>query len=218
MSKPTRRVALVSILGLAGAIALTATSALSTSVAAAPPASGSTKPTPPADTADETALAKAEAAAMELGRTLKARVAEEMGKGGPGAAVEVCTKEAQQLTKAVTERTGVSVGRSSLRLRQPLNAPPAWVSSWLVEQGERPAKEAKPVTRVDSTPNGRMARIIRPIAVEPVCLVCHGAPETLSPEVKATLERAYPKDRATGYSVGDLRGALWAELPVEVEK
>lgn len=167
---------------------------------------------------DTAALAQVEAAAMELGRTLKSRVAEEMGKGGPAAAVEVCTKEARLLTKQIADRTGVAVGRSSLRLRQPLNAPPAWVASWLREQGERPAKDAKPVTRIDSASTGRTARVIRAIAVEPVCLVCHGAPESLPPEVKATLDRAYPNDRATGYSVGDLRGALWAEQPVAKQR
>jgi hypothetical protein len=42
--------------------------------------------------------------------------------------------------------------------------------------------------------------------VEPLCLVCHG--KGLSDEVKATLEEYYPDDLATGYSLGQVRGAI----------
>ena len=42
--------------------------------------------------------------------------------------------------------------------------------------------------------------------VEPVCLVCHG--QDLAPEVRATLEQYYPDDWATGYSLGQVRGAI----------
>ncbi len=39
----------------------------------------------------------------------------------------------------------------------------------------------------------------------------HGA--NVAPEVKAVLDETYPADKATGYSVGDLRGVAWVELP-----
>ena len=43
-------------------------------------------------------------------------------------------------------------------------------------------------------------------AVEPLCLVCHG--KGLSDEVQDALEQYYPDDTATGYSLGQVRGAI----------
>ena len=48
------------------------------------------------------------------------------------------------------------------------------------------------------------------------CLACHGAPEQIPAEVAAILAERYPDDQATGYAVGDLRGALWAEVRLPV--
>jgi hypothetical protein len=166
---------------------------------------------PQRSTAESAAITRAEGAAMRLAGTLKARVVEEMGKGGPVAAVSVCNAEAPAVAATIESETGVKLGRSSLRLRNPANAAPPWVQEWLVAQGERPAAGASPAV---SVAEGN-ARVIKPIPVEAACLVCHGAPTTIAPEVKAELTRRYPLDLATGYAVGDLRGALWAEVPIE---
>lgn len=163
-----------------------------------------------APTADAAATAKAEAAAKTLGSTLKARVQAELGKGGPVAALGVCNGEAAAMTAAVAKDTGVSVGRASTRLRNPDNAGPAWVQTWLAAQAGRAPAEVTPLREVV---DGK-AHVILPIKVEAPCLLCHGAPETLAPDLRAELARRYPDDRATGYAEGDLRGALWAEVPV----
>ena len=166
----------------------------------------SSSPAPTETSAEATAIARAEAAAVRLGSTLKARVVEEMGKGGPVAAVSVCNVEAPALAATIQSETGVTLGRSSLRLRNPANAPPAWVQDWLLAQGERLAAGTTPVATVV---DGK-ARVIKPITVEAPCLACHGAPVAIAPAVKAEIARHYPMDAATGYAVGDLRGALWA--------
>jgi hypothetical protein len=170
----------------------------------------STSPAPMEPSAEAAAIARADAAAVRLASTLKARVVEEMGKGGPVAAVSVCNAEAPALAAAIQSETGVTLGRSSLRLRNPANAPPAWVQEWLLAQGERLAAGTTPVATVV---DGK-ARVIKPIAVEAPCLACHGAVAALAPDVKVELAQRYPMDVATGYAVGDLRGALWAEVAV----
>jgi hypothetical protein len=154
-------------------------------------------------------LAKAEAAAKLLGGRLKARLTEAMTQGGPVAAVGVCADEAPAIRAAVAAETGVTVGRASLRLRSPADAGPAWVTAWLTAQGERPAAGVVGVSEVVEDGGASVARRLLPIAVEAPCLACHGA--TLAPEVKAALAARYPADAATGYALGDLRGALWAE-------
>ncbi len=156
------------------------------------------------------ALARADAAATRLAVTLRARVVEEMGKGGPPAAIRACSEEAPALAATIRSETGVELGRPALRLRNPANAAPEWVDAWLREQGERPAAGVSPVATVV---DGK-ARVIKPIIVDTPCLACHGSPDTISPEVRSELAARYPADAAIGYATGDLRGALWAEVAV----
>ena len=61
-------------------------------------------------------------------------------------------------------------------------------------------------------------RYMKPIIVEsPVWLSCHGGPQDISPEVRSELQRLYPDDRAIGYRMADLRGAVSVKIPLEPE-
>ncbi|MCB9758347.1 MAG: DUF3365 domain-containing protein [Alphaproteobacteria bacterium] len=164
--------------------------------------------------ADADALVKANEAAGLLGTSLKQRILQEMADGGPVAAIAACSDEAQALTAQVRGQKQVAVGRASTKLRNPNNSGPEWVKEWLAATEGTPAAEATGLSEVVNGPNGRVARVIKPIAVEAPCLTCHGAPEAIPEDVKAVLAERYPKDQATGYAVGDLRGALWAEARV----
>ena len=65
----------------------------------------------------------------------------------------------------------------------------------------------------------RYLRYMKPIVLgSPVCLSCHGGPDDTSPEVKAELQRLYPQDKATGYRVADLRGAVSVKIPLGAEQ
>jgi len=160
-------------------------------------------------------LLATQAAAKRLGATLKENLLGAMREQGPVGAAAFCSTDAAKLTSGVTKDTGVKVGRSSLRLRNPKNAGPDWVTAWLEEQGERPAKGVLDVNRIETLEDGsQVARVIRPLPVGGACLLCHGPDDTLAPELKELLATSYPDDAATGYAVGDLRGALWAESTV----
>lgn len=157
---------------------------------------------------DARALDAARAAAGRLGQTLRQRLTAAMSQGGPAAAARVCSTEAQTIAATIARESGVRVGRSSLRLRNPANDGPAWVTDWLRAQGERPAAGVTGIERVE----GSVARVLRPIPLEGVCVTCHGPADQIPAEVREVLSAAYPRDRATGYQPGDLRGALWAEV------
>lgn len=165
----------------------------------------------PANPAEERAIVEAREAAQHLGRTVKSRLMAAMEEG-PDAAIRVCADEAQALTVRAAEERNARVGRSSLRLRNPANDGPEWVTAWLREQGERPAQGVEPSAGIVSDPP--VARFVAPIAIEGPCLMCHGAPDAIPASIRTVLDERYPDDRATGYRAGDLRGALWAEVPV----
>ncbi len=179
------------------------------------------EPAPPAaeDTASRIALQKAaldqaRGAMSQLGKTLKGQLVDTMSEQGPVAALSVCSANARGLTAQVASETGVTVGRSSLRLRNPANAAPEWVAHWLTGQGERPAEGVPGLVTIAPGPSGETARALAPLAIEAPCLTCHGPVDTLAPELSEALAQRYPDDDATGYALGDLRGAIWAEVPV----
>ena len=154
-------------------------------------------------TAAQEARAKAAVAAFQA--DLK-QVLTTALKSGPVPAIEACRGIAPELAKTHSKE-GLRMGRTSERLRNPANTPPAWVAPALDELGEAPRGEweAKSVP----LPSGALG-YVQPIVVGKMCLTCHGA--SLSPPVQEALARAYPKDRATGYAEGDLRGAFWVEV------
>lgn len=177
------------------------------------PVAPAAAPAPP--TADSAALAEANRLIDEASQRLQARMIQSMKQHGPSDAAETCSIEASALTESVVGgQVGARVGRASLRLRNPGNAGPDWVQTWLDRQGERTGGGVVGFERIEPTPNGPVARVVRPIVVGPQCLTCHGPKETLAADVRAVLERQYPDDGAVGYALGDLRGAMWAEVPV----
>lgn len=166
----------------------------------------------PATDAERRAVTEAREAAQHLGRTLRERLLEALEEG-PASGARVCATEAQAMTEQAARERDARVGRSSLRLRNTANAGPAWVGEWLEARGERPAVGVEPSTAIAGDP--AVARFVAPIAVEGPCLLCHGAPGSIPPDVRALLDERYPNDRAIGYGEGDLRGALWAEVAVD---
>lgn len=162
-------------------------------------------------------LDRAKAAAVAFSGRLRAKLQAAMQAGGPTAAVEVCHAEAPAIATAVMAEHGVRLGRVALpgRHRNPRQAADGWRLATLegfrqaVEAGA-PAAEQVAVVR-DGLPDGVALRMMRGIATEPGCLACHG--ERVAPEVRRAIGAHYPDDAATGFAVGDLRGALWVEVP-----
>ncbi len=172
----------------------------------------------PARAADEAALAaQAREVVREFAGELKRTLQEHLAAGGPVEAIGVCRLRAPAIAAGVGGRRGWEVGRTSLRTRNPANAPDEWERQVLERfesrraAGEAPENlEYHEVVQVDGR---RLFRYMKAIPTAPLCLGCHG--DSLAPEVAARIDELYPQDRARGFSVGDIRGAftLKRELP-----
>ena len=180
----------------------------------APAEEAAPEPAASAAEADEATLAKVDAALDQLGGSLQSHLKGKLQEEGAAAALSFCHEQAGPLTEEASRETGITMGRSSVKLRNPGNAGPTWVQSWLATHGEAAAGEAKAVREVVEVDGRRMAHVLRPIVIQPPCLQCHGAPDQLADGVAEQLAAKYPDDQATGYAVGDLRGVFWAEAPV----
>jgi hypothetical protein len=136
--------------------------------------------------------------------------------GGPEAAIAVCKIKAPAIAKEKAASTGWSIGRTALKLRNPANSPDAWERSVLLRFQEqiREGAEAKNLEHYETTTkNGEgVFRYMRAIPTQAPCLSCHGS--NLSQNVKAKIAELYPEDRATGFSLGELRGAFTIVQPL----
>jgi hypothetical protein len=143
-----------------------------------------------------------------LGGELKAA----MTAGGPAQAIGVCKERAPKIAAEAAARTGMQIKRVSLKNRNPKGVPDAWETEALAGLEQRLAAGEKPETLdthgVVRTPDGKVFRYAKALVTQPVCVNCHGAAESLSPEVKAKLAAEYPDDKAVGYAPGMIRGVL----------
>lgn len=163
---------------------------------------------------DEAALTQANEAAQTLLSELQAELLAAVESDGFAGAAQVCVTRAGPLTDGVGEATATTVGRSSLRLRNPENSGPAWVTEWLEEQGERPVAGVEGLDVIAEEGGSRLARSLMPIGVGAPCVNCHGEADSLAEGVPELLAENYPDDEAIGYAEGDLRGAVWAEVVI----
>ncbi|WP_240098305.1 Tll0287-like domain-containing protein [Thermomonas flagellata] len=180
---------------------------------APPPAAAA----PAGTAAPAAARERAQAAARDFSTQLKSALMAKLGQGGTEGAIAFCHDEAPKIAARVGAAHGVRLGRVPVpgRIRNPANAAQDWQAAVLADFQARAAAGTAPGELVavqdHGLPPGVALRMMRGIAVEPACLACHG--KTLSPQTAAALRRLYPGDTATGFEVGDLRGALWVEVP-----
>ena len=136
--------------------------------------------------------------------------------GGPTAAIDVCNIAAPEIAETASTASGWSVRRTSLKLRNPGNAPDAWELAVLRDFEVRKAAGEDPGTldhaEIVVGDGQRTFRYMKAIPTQPVCIVCHGT--SIAPEVTARLDDLYPEDRARGFEVGDIRGAFSIAQPV----
>jgi hypothetical protein len=147
---------------------------------------------------------KALAAREQLFERLMARLSEVVQADGPAAAVEICHQEAPRIAHDVATTTGVKIGRTSDKLRNPNNRPPSWAIEIVANKPDSPIFVA--------ADNGRFGAIL-PVRLKSLCLTCHGTPDKIPDPVRDALHARYPDDRAIGYAEDDLRGWFWVEVP-----
>lgn len=170
--------------------------------------------------ADEAELiTAARSAATSLPPRLVAALNEEIARSGPEGAIPVCRDMAPKMAREVVAATGWQLKRVSLKARNAQRATPdAWERAALEEFDRRAAAGENPATlekgETVEQDGKRVYRYAKALPTQPLCLNCHGATDGLTPAVRARLAEHYPDDRATGYSEGQIRGAIVATRPL----
>ena len=168
--------------------------------------------------ADTTATADDEAKALiqQFASSLKGELTGAIKSGGPESAIEVCKVKAPAIAANLSENSDWEIGRTSLKTRNPDNAPDAWETQ-VLEQFESLKAEGKDVktltyAAVVEEDGAKQYRFMKAIPTASVCLTCHG--NNIDPELAEVIDAAYPDDQARGYFAGDIRGAFTLSKPM----
>jgi hypothetical protein len=141
-----------------------------------------------------------------------------LGSQGPVESITVCKDLAPKIGGEISKSSGFAIRRVSDKNRNPKAVPDAWEAQALAEMEKRLAGGEKPdtleVSAVVDGPNGKVFRYAKGVVMQSVCMMCHGTTETLEPAVKTRVDAIYPGDKAVGYRVGQLRGAITMQKPL----
>ena len=176
---------------------------------------GEGEPTAPA--LDEAAVIAASVPiAQSFQAELKAQLQAAIAAGGPKDGVSVCQQAAPAIAAAQSEASGAKVSRIAARHRNPAGGVPEELAGAYAALEAAPLVEGKPAVQIVATGEGEGARVHFLSAIpmqEQPCSVCHGT--AIDPALKAHIDQLYPGDLATGFTPGELRGALLVSWDAE---
>lgn len=137
---------------------------------------------------------------------LKTALLSAIESGGPKKGVEVCKERAINIAQEVSEESGWQVSRVSLKARNTKNQPSEHERE-ILEQFEMSVADGKSTQAMEWWQSKSEQQIyMKAITTGGLCLTCHG--ENVDPELKEVILNNYPRDTATGFKLGDIRGAF----------
>lgn len=152
------------------------------------------------------------ATSVEFMKNLKGILISQIQNKGVLQAVSVCSDTAQVLTNNYGLQKGVFIRRVSLKNRNGNNFPDDFEKKVmnkfeLLKQNNELDDNTE---HIETVREGEYTyiRYLKPILIQAECLNCHGNPGDMITEVKDLIMKRYPDDKAVGYSIGDLRGAV----------
>jgi hypothetical protein len=157
--------------------------------------------------------------AMEFMKDLKSVLISQIQSNGVLQAVAVCSDTAQVLTNNFGVQRGVYIKRVSLKNRNSNNFPDEFEKKLLskfelLNQNKELTSETEHAEIVQEG-EFKYLRYLKPILVQAECLNCHGSETEIMPEVKQLIAQEYSNDKAVGYKIGDLRGAVSLKKVIE---
>jgi hypothetical protein len=163
----------------------------------------------------ELARAAAQTLVKDFSTELKGELLSAIKEHEVVGAITVCQTVAPRVADSLSLE-GWTIGRVSAKNRNPRNRATAEELEVLATFADTGATPPEYQEIWDTSDSIVVYRYYQPITTAPLCLKCHGDMQTLAPGVLTAVREAYPGDKATGYSSGELRGmfvvsARWPE-------
>lgn len=144
-------------------------------------------------------------------KSLKNRLIDTINENGFGGAVETCSISAQEMPHEIEDKhPGMRIRRVSLKNRNPNNVPDEFERKMLhLMEAELAKGDLKLFYEREAPVEGKPAyRYMEPLLVGAMCLNCHGKKGELNSEALEKIREIYPNDKALGFGLGDIRGAV----------
>ncbi len=155
-------------------------------------------------------LTKGEKIALESQKALMSKVLNAINDEGLPGAVEYCNLHAIPLTDSLALSYGITLQRLTDQTRNPLNdiTTEEDKEAWTILKEMHSDSSATFKHLLKQVKND--IYYYKPISiVMPTCLSCHGAKnQDITPDTWNVISEKYPNDKATGYTLGDMRG-MW---------
>jgi len=174
---------------------------------------------PPAPLSAEVRSAAAQrgqAIVTETFSLLSSNLQSAIQQGGVSNALPYCSLAASPLTVGIAVKHGVTLRRVTLKARNRADKADAVEAAILNQFAAVLANTTNPPPPLVTNLTANRATFFAPIVLNnTLCLKCHGEPgQDLSAENVAVIQRLYPQDEATGFKLGDLRGAWRIDFPL----
>lgn len=150
--------------------------------------------------------------------TIRTHLIEKMSSNEISGAVEYCNENAYKLTDSLNKEFDVYVKRTSLKLRNPNNAPNEREIEILNHYEQLLANGEKLNDSVIKLSDTKYW-YVKPIFAQGLCQNCHGnVGSTISEKNYEIIKKLYPKDEAINLKQGDLRGIWSIEMEEKPDK
>lgn len=137
---------------------------------------------------------------------LKPALKNAIAEGGFPKAVQVCATQAPAIAAELSANNAWQIKRVSLKPRNQTSAiADQWERQVLATFEQALAADNLAALEFSEVINNKF-RFMKAQKVQGLCLACHG--NNISSEAQAALKNYYPDDKATGYSLGQIRGAF----------
>ena len=153
-----------------------------------------------------------EKVSQELLKQLGPKLKHEIQTNGIVAAADFCNTNALTLTEEVNlhQLQGISVKRTSLKERNTANT--ALEDERKVLASMQKMLDNKKLPAYILKKENKTYKYYKPLVIKnETCLACHGN-ISQNPELSTFMKEHYPEDKATGYKMGELRGAVVVEI------
>lgn len=137
--------------------------------------------------------------------SLSGELAKAVKNGGLENALSYCNTNAIPLTDSLSNAHNVDIKRTSLKFRNPRNKPTEREKE-ILNQYELAMENGQIMEAIIDNKAERKT-FHAPIIMQAACIKCHGAKSNIS--IYDSILKLYPKDLATDYTQGDLRG-MWS--------
>lgn len=166
-----------------------------------------------ANLTDAEALGVAKEAAQESFARLSGELKAAIESENAAAAISVCAERAPAILQEVGAEKGLKITRMSDKPRNPEGAA-LGDDLGVIEYFRKGLKsEGTTEPQLASHPDGSKTVRLPIVISQPLCLQCHGSEGEVVPETREAIAAIYPKDQATGYALGDLRGIWKIDVP-----